>query len=199
MRTENVSQDSANKLAKIGLYTSGTLLLTLTAITFPFLRRYTGAPYVPSAPHSREAIRRFLRAHKRLPHIPHQPRLTDLGAGSGQLVIDAAKAGYVARGVELNVWLVLHSRFHAMSLPEPVRSRISFQRRDLWTCGLHVEDVIVVFGVPSIMERLGDLMLAECKDECVVCSNTFPVPGWVPLGKSGGVWFYSVRDQNARG
>lgn len=199
MRTESASQNSGNKIAKTGLYISSTLLLTLTAATVPFLRRYTGAPYVASAPHSREAIRRFLQAQKHLPYTPHQPRLTDLGAGSGELVIDAAKMGYIARGVELNIWLVLRSRFRAISLPEPTRSRVSFQRRDLWTCGLHAEDAIVVFGVPAIMGRLGELILAECKDECVVCSNTFPVPGWAPLSRSGGVWFYNVGDQKSQG
>lgn len=198
MKTATVPQESASNPAKIGLYASGTLLFGLTVLTAPFLRRYTGAPYVPSAPHSRKAICRFLRAHKHLPHVPDPPRLTDLGAGSGELIIDAAKVGYVARGVELNSWLVFRSRLRAMSLPEPLRSRVRFQKRDLWMCGLHEEDVIVVFGVPSMMKRLGELALAECKDECVLCSNTFPVPGWVPLSKGGGVWFYSIGDQKLR-
>lgn len=189
-------QSSSSPAAEIGLYTIGALLTGLTIATVPFLRRYSGAPYVASAPAARHAVHNFLKAHRQtLPEQP-SPRLTDLGAGSGELVLDAATAGYDARGVELNGWLVLQARMAARRLPSEVRGRAQFEWRDLWQCGLEREDVVVVFGVPDIMERVGEMIARECKEGCVVCCNSFPIPGWTALKKSGGVWFYRVGDRH---
>ena len=40
-----------------------------------------------------------------------QGPIVDLGSGDGRIVIEAAKRGIPAEGVELNPWLVLYSRY----------------------------------------------------------------------------------------
>ena len=42
--------------------------------------------------------------------LPLQGTLLDIGSGDGRLVVDAAKMGFRATGVELNRWLVYYSR-----------------------------------------------------------------------------------------
>ena len=40
-----------------------------------------------------------------------QGTLVDIGSGDGRLVVEAARMGFRATGVELNRWLVYYSRF----------------------------------------------------------------------------------------
>lgn len=184
-------QASPPSIASVGLATVCTLLASLTVLTTPFLRRYTGAPYVASSPAARAAIRAALH-ERRGAHPSHAPpRFTDLGSGSGELVLDAARAGFRARGVELNLWLVLRARASAWRLPDDVRARVEFAWQDMWTCEVGDEDVVAVFGVPGIMERVGGLV-EGCHEGCLVCCNSFAIPGRKAKGKRGGVYFYSV-------
>lgn len=184
--------------ASVGLYTVGTLLTGLVALTAPFLRRYGGAPYVASAPAARVAIRAALESKQGSKRAISPLRFTDLGSGSGELVLEAAKVGFQARGLELNRWLILRSQLNARSLPAQIRCRIEFQRRDLWTTDLEREDVVAIFGVPDIMEGVGEMVEERCKDDCLICCNTFPIPGWTVSKKNGGVYFYSVGEQRRR-
>lgn len=181
--------------AATGFYAVCTLLAGLTAATVPFLRRYGGAPYVASAPAARAAIRTWLQTYQQSTRRPSPLRFTDLGSGGGEFVFIAAKAGFQARGVELNWWLVLRSRLRAYQLSAELRNRVEFKRQDLWTSHLDEEDVVVVFGVPDMMKRVGELVERQCKNGCIVCCNTFPIPGWKPMKKKGGVYFYNVGDQ----
>jgi len=49
-------------------------------------------------------------------------------------VLEAAKHGFSATGVELNPWLVLFSKFQAFRLG--VSSKARFERRDMWKTDL---------------------------------------------------------------
>lgn len=184
--------------AAIGLYAVCVLLAGLTAVTGPFLRRYSGAPYVASAPAARAAIRSFLHTCRYSTRGSNAPRFIDLGAGSSELVLDAARAGFQGRRVELNRWLVLRSRLRAYGLPAEQRKRVEFKKQDLWTNQMREEDVVAVFGVPDMMERIRVMVENQCKDECIVCCNTFPIPGWTAMRKTGVVWFYNVGQQRRR-
>lgn len=64
---------------------------------------------------ARHIIRRFLREEalrrRKIREIPF--RLIDLGAGSGELVPDATEERWIAKGAELNIWLVLTANWRA--------------------------------------------------------------------------------------
>lgn len=176
-----------SRAAQLGLGTTLIAILGLFAITAPFLRRFTGAPYVASSMHARRAIVQHMR---KLRHT-HKGEMTliDLGSGGGELVIEAAVVGFQARGVELNRWLIALSRFRAWKAQ--VR-RYSFHRQCLWATSLHNDDMVVVFGVPAMMNRLATKLSNECKPGAWVASNTFQIPHWHPEKHVGGVYFYIV-------
>ena len=56
--------------------------------------------------------------------------MLDIGSGDGRLVVEAARMGFRATGVELNRWLVYYSRLSAWRAG--VRSNTNFLRHDLW-------------------------------------------------------------------
>lgn len=179
--------NSEKKASRIGLGVTISATAGLCIITAPFLRSFTGAPYLASSNLARRTIANHLRNLRNSSSTPL--RLTDLGSGNGELVLVASNAGYSARGFELNRWLVLASRYRAWKSGSKTAT---FSRQCLWTAGLHNDDVVVVFGVPSMMERLGVKLQDECKPGAWIISNTFPLPGWKASYSKSGVHFYQI-------
>ena len=83
--------------------------LALTTICVPFvlpaLRRVC-LPFVPATSTQLSNVRTALQGRASQPH----PTLLDIGSGDGRIVIQAARDGFQASGVELNRWLVYYSR-----------------------------------------------------------------------------------------
>lgn len=196
MGSEHVP-DRLSGVATTGLSIATSATVVLTLITAPFLRRFSGAPYVASSCAARQTICRFVReaVSRRKIVQGSAPRLLDLGAGSGEIVLDAAAEGCLARGAELNIWLVITANWRAWR--RGLHKFASVEWCDMWSTGANGYDFVTVFGVPCIMERMGKKMLREAKDECTVCCNGFAIPGWTGR-KIGDVWFYKVKDQRVR-
>lgn len=198
MQLVEINQDDASKnmsrAANIGLGTTLVASVGLCAITIPFLRRFTGAPYVASSQLARNAISRHITKIRGTKE--GRLNLIDLGSGSGEIVLHAATNGFRAHGVELNPWLIALSRWRAW------RAGIeyaSFSKRCMWTTPLHDEDVVVVFGIPDIMNQLSSKLENECKpDGAWIVSNTFRLPNRQPIRSESGVHFYFIqpRDNN---
>eukprot|EP00116_Pleurobrachia_bachei_P000067 sb/3460329/ len=111
----------------------------------PALRKHV-LPYVPATETTIDLIFKELRPTA-------TSRLIDLGSGDGRVVIEAAKKGFPrADGIELNIWLVLYSRWK--SLVSGTNSRTSFKRADLWKYDLSPYDTIVVFGGEGMIEDI---------------------------------------------
>lgn len=104
-------------------------------------------------------------------------RFIDLGSGMGEAVIEAKRRGYEARGVELNPTLFLLSTFNALVQAGPLaflqQPRLGFALRNMWHVDLHNYDVIMVFGVQSLMARLTAKLRDEAKDGAVVVLYRF--------------------------
>ena len=129
---------------------SGGSGLALSTICIPFvtpaLRRIC-LPYVPATTTQLENIQKALQkfGHKR------GSKLVDIGSGDGRIVHLAAQKGYQAHGIELNLWLVLYSRFRAFRLG--LRSTATFSRQDLWKSNFTSYDNIVIFGVEQMVSQ----------------------------------------------
>ncbi len=184
-----------SRAANIGLGTTLVASLGLCAVTVPFLRRFSGAPYVASSQSARNAISRHIKQIRRARE--GNLNLIDLGSGSGEIVLHAATSGFRAHGVELNPWLVALSRWRAW------RGGIhdaTFSQRCLWSTPLHEQDVVVVFGIPDIMSQLSTKLEHECKpDGAWIVSNTFRLPNRQPVRTESGVHFYFISTAAGEG
>lgn len=157
----------------LGVAAVGTALL-LPFFIVPWLpRKVFGAlPWLPTSPRRVNAVLDALR-----PDIVKPGRtFVDLGAGDGVAVIEAAKRGMVARGVELNPSLVLLSHINALRAGLPVYRRCSFRWGDLFKHPVADADVIMVFGVVPLMPRIASKLDAEAKPQAVVMSHKFALP-----------------------
>ncbi|KAI0233491.1 ATP synthase subunit C lysine N-methyltransferase [Lamellibrachia satsuma] len=176
------SDDESKKKEKPKLTRTGKVLLgvsaasfvTVFAVTTPFilpaLRKFC-LPYVPATTQQVDNVVRMLRASS--------GRLIDLGSGDGRIVVECAKRGFKAEGVELNPWLVWYSRWNAWR--SGVGHLTHFYTQDMWKMNLSKYDHIVIFGVPCMMEPLETKLANELQPHGQVIACRFPMPTWRPV------------------
>ena len=124
---------------------SGGVAVALSAICLPFVTpalRKVCLPYVPATD---TQVTNVLRALGKSSVSSVRRQLVDIGSGDGRIVMEAAKAGYKAHGVELNPWLVLYSKYRARRLG--LSATATFSRADLWKSDMGRYDNVVIFGV----------------------------------------------------
>ncbi|WP_291386294.1 MULTISPECIES: methyltransferase domain-containing protein [Achromobacter] len=109
--------------------------------------------------------------------VTPKDRLMDLGSGDGRTVITAAQRGLTAQGIEYNPDLVELSRQNAKRAG--VAERATFVAQDLFTTDLSKADVITMFLLSTINEKLRPKLL-ELPAGTRVVSNTFRMGDWEP-------------------
>lgn len=115
-------------------------------------------------------------------------RCIDLGCGDGRVVEAMAKAGARADGVEIN-----EERFRIASQrlkKNGFTKRVKIYRGSFWERNLSGYDLVTVYGITTIMERLEKKLQAELKPGARVVSNGFSFPEWKADRKLGNVYLY---------
>lgn len=104
-------------------------------------------------------------------------RLVDLGSGDGVLVIEAARRGARARGIEYDRRLVELSKRRAAAAG--VTARTKFVRGDIFESDFSDATVVTTFLLPSMNLRLRPTFLAM-KPGTRIVANTFAIGDWEP-------------------
>ena len=123
-----------------------------------------------------------------------------MGSGDGRVVFRAAREGLFDKsvGYEINPALHIFANFRRLITPR-YWTNTQFYMRDLWKIPLHQYDVVAVYGLSPIMQRLGTKLEEELKPGSIVVSNVFAIPGWRVSDASAsggkekeGVYLYQV-------
>jgi len=101
----------------------------------------------------------------------------DLGSGDGRTVIEAARRGAHAMGIEYNPDMVALSKRNAQMAG--VSGKVDFIEGDLFECDLLKATVITMFLLPEINLKLRPHLL-ELKPGTRIVSNTFTMGEWEP-------------------
>lgn len=175
---------------KILIGVAGAVFVGVNLVALPFVSpglRKICLPFLPATPVQIQNVLIALRGRT--------GTLLDIGSGDGRIVIETAKHGFKATGVELNIWLVLYSRLNARR--HKVHSTTNFVRKDLWKTDLSGYNNIVIFGVKSMMEKLETKFNEEVNDNARIVACRFPLPNWKPVQTIGSgvdtVWLYKVE------
>jgi SAM-dependent methyltransferase len=99
----------------------------------------------------------------------------DLGSGDGRIVIDAAKRGATAMGIEFNPDMVALSRRNAEEAG--VSDRATFVQADLFESDFSKASVITMYLLPDLNLRLRPKILALEPGTRIV-SHSFPMGEW---------------------
>ncbi len=127
-------------------------------------------PYVPTPP---EVVEGMLD----MAGLKAGERLIDLGSGDGRIPRAAARRGATALGVEIDGDLVARAR--SLTRLEGLEERARFVRDDLFTVSLRDVDVVTLYLLPALNERLKPKILNEMKAGSRVVSHAFDMGDWV--------------------
>lgn len=144
------------------------------ALTMPSAGAQAGeadVPYVPTPP---EVVEGMLD----MAGLKPGERLIDLGSGDGRIPRAAARRGANALGVEIDSGLVARAR--SLTRLEGLEERAQFLRDDLFTVSLRDADVVTLYLLPAVNERLKPKLLNEMKAGARVVSHAFDMGDWIP-------------------
>ena len=142
-----------------------------------------GAPYVRS---SRKKIDAMITAAG----IKPGEVVIDLGSGDGTLLIESAKKGAKAIGVDINPFLVWYSRTRARLAG--LEKNIKIFRGDFRDYPLKDADVIFVYLWPETLASLKNKFTKELKPGARIISNAFRIPEFQETKKQNGVFYYTL-------
>lgn len=128
-------------------------------------------PYVPSADDRLEVMMGFAA-------VKPGDKSLDLGAGDGRVVIAMAKAGAIARGIEIDESRFKLARDRLKMAGLGRRARV--ERGNFWDIDFGGYDIITVFGIRGIMPGLEKKFLSEAKSGCRMVCNYFYFPNLRP-------------------
>ncbi len=121
-------------------------------------------------------------------------RVVDLGSGDGKIAIAAARRGARARGIEYNPDLVAVSRRNARAAGVDV----AFEQGDIFQVDFTEADVVTLYLLPSLNEKLRPILLAM-KPGTRVTSHQFTMGGWQPdrtdelAGREAHLWIVPAK------
>ena len=121
--------------------------------------------------------------------------VVDLGSGDGRIVIEAAKRGATAIGIEFNPDLVKLSEYRAKT--EGVSDKATFLNMDLFEYDLSGATVITMYLLSDLNLRLRPSLL-KLKPGTRIVSNTFDMGDWEPDEKLSVTSTYYHSDGSAR-
>ena len=104
--------------------------------------------------------------------------LIDLGSGDGRIVIEAAKRGANAVGIEIDPVLVERSR--ALANRDGVEARARFVAQDLFDTDFSRADVVTMYLLPDVNAKLSPKLLALLRPGARIVSHDYDLGGWPP-------------------
>ncbi len=157
-------------------------LLLLGALAAPALaQRAGGEPYRPEVgqagkdvvwvPTPDEVVTKMLD----MAQLRRGERVVDLGSGDGKIAIAAAQRGAVAHGIEFNPDLVTLARSKA----DQAGVKVDFAQGDIFKSDFRNADVVTLYLLPSLNERLRPILL-RMKPGTRVTSHQFQMGDWTP-------------------
>jgi ribosomal protein L11 methylase PrmA len=100
----------------------------------------------------------------------------DLGAGDGKIVIAMAKAGALATGIEIQEKYVRRAKWNIAQ--SGLQEKASVFPGDFWHVDLKPYEIVTIYGMAAIIERVSEKLTRELGPGAIVISNGFALPGW---------------------
>lgn len=162
-----------------------TLVISLGVIIFilyiTFIGDIFGAPFTKS---SRMEIQTMFD----LAQIKKGETIIDLGSGDGTILIEAAKRGAKAIGIELNPFLVWFSRVRVRLLG--YEEKVSVKWGDFSKFSLKNADAVFLYLLPKTLDKFQEKLTIELKVSARVISNGAILEGWKIEKEKNNIFLY---------
>ncbi len=137
-----------------------------------------GAPYLWSNSEVEDRIVSFSG-------VKRNEKVIDIGSGDGRIVKAFARFGCRSYGIELNPLLVWFTRWKL----RPYSTSVIYNA-DLWSHDYSPYDIVYVYGMPHLMQRLQTKLRKELKPGAKVITNAFKFPDWQEAQNDGRLSLY---------
>jgi len=141
------------------------------------------APYVPT---KMNYIRKILK----LSGVKKGKKFYELGSGDGRVVIEAAKLGVYAIGIEQSWIRVLYSRWKAHGQKGAKAGNCQFYHGDILKKSYKDADIVYIFLLQKAVNKLEDKLKKELKKGSIVITQTYHFKNWRPFKKVGDFQLY---------
>ena len=115
-------------------------------------------------------------------------KAVDVGSGDGRVVIAMAQRGLDAHGYEINPFLVLISKRSIKKLG--LQSRAHIYWKNFWNEDFSRFDVVTIYGISYIMDKLEAKLKRELNPGAKVVSNYFTFSLWQPKTMQNNIYLY---------
>ena len=136
------------------------------------------APFVPT---KMTNIRKILK----LAGVKKGKKFYELGSGDGRVVLEAAKLGATAIGIEQSWIRVLYSRWKARKI-----KNARFYHGNIFDKNFADSDIIYIYLLAKGVKKLEEKLKKELKRGTVVITQKYHFPNWKPYKKLGDFWLY---------
>lgn len=144
-------------------------IILILLITYAY-GSWRGAPWVPS---KKMDVERFIK----LAQISEGKVVYDLGCGDGRILQAVVDAGGMAKGFELSLLPYLMAKIKLFKN----RRKCRIEYGDFWFKNLGDADVVYIFLMPKIYEKLVKKFKDELKKGTKIVSYVWPLPGMEPI------------------
>lgn len=141
-----------------------------------------GAPYLPTLARQRRTALDLLDLKK-------GQTLLEPGSGDGRILVEAAKRGINAVGIELNPIMYLIS----LIVTFRYRKNIRIIWGDFWSREWPEPDGVFLFLITKYMPKFDEKLKTINKRPIKVASFAFEIPGKKPIKEKDGVFLYLYR------
>ena len=133
--------------------------------------RHPDVIYVPTPRH---IVERMIA----LADVDSNDVLFDLGSGDGRIVVEAAKRGARAIGIDIDPVRVAEGKRNAQEAG--VTSRAEFRQDDLFATDLRSATAVTLYLLPTLNVKLRPKLFDELRPGTPVVSHNFPMSDWIP-------------------
>ena len=117
----------------------------------------------------------------------------DLGSGDGSLVIEAARRGAHAIGIEINPFLTWYSRWRIRK--NNFSGKVRIIAKDFRNIDLHDANIIFLYLWPETIVKLKEKLTRELTPGTRIISNAFAISGWIPILVRDGIYVYEIKSE----
>lgn len=134
------------------------------------------APYVPT---NMNLINQVLKAAG----VKKDKVFYELGSGDGRVVIEAAKLGAKANGVEQSWMRVWYSRYK--SRMEGTNKKTHFCHGNVFDRNYYPADIVYIYLLTPAVHKLEEKLKKELNPGAIVITQTYHFKNWKPFKKMG--------------
>lgn len=125
---------------------------------------FFGSPYVKSKKKIVDMVLRSL-------NIKKDAIFYELGSGTGDVLIAAAKYNNNVTGIEISPFYYLYSKLRCLKY-----KNILIKYKNIFNIDLKKADVIYVYLLPKMLQKLASKFQNECKKNALIISLGFKIP-----------------------